>query len=42
MLAAILKKLRSFRSANQMTRKPTRLDATARVKLAEMCDCLPG
>jgi hypothetical protein len=40
MLAAILKKLRSFRSANQMTRKRTRLDATARVKLAEMCNCL--
>src|SRR6185437_15065163 len=40
MLAALLKKLRSFRSANQMTRKRTRLDATARVKLAEMCNCL--
>src|SRR5881394_2734909 len=40
MLAAILKKLRSFRSANQMTRKCPRVDATAGVKLAEMRNCL--
>src|SRR6185503_19116883 len=40
MLAAVPKKLRSLRSANQMTPKPSRLVATARVKLAEMCNGL--
>ena len=29
-----------LRAPDQMTRKRTRLDATARVKLAEMCNCL--
>ena len=40
MLATVRKKLRSFRSANQMMRKRTGLNVTARVKLAEVCNCL--